>query len=78
MRPEVASTRREAKISACAGLTSRWRGGLLVLAVHAGLSPRRASRPSASIRGRAGSGRLHRARVQAPNDRPAPTRRLVL
>lgn len=25
MRPEVASTRREAKISACARLTSRWR-----------------------------------------------------
>jgi len=36
-------------------------GGLLVLAVHAGLSAQRASRPSA--RGRAGSGRLHRARV---------------
>jgi len=34
-------------------------GGLLVLAMHAGLSPQRASRPSAWRRGRAGSGRLH-------------------
>jgi len=47
MRPEVASARREAKFISMCAADLAMAGGLLVLAVHVGLSAQRASHPSA-------------------------------